>query len=230
MYVDQEFIDLRAIEGALTLQDITLARCSFLGCSLWSLTDVHRRHCVRNVTLSGCEVIGESSTVRGAIVEDCTVDGLKTGGLLHLDGCVFKHVVLRGAIGRVMLTDAILFSPWLSQGTTQAYAEANAKYYSTVDWALDISESMPTDLSTRGIPAKLIRRNPETQVMFTRERLLDGRWQQLDLDSVVRYWLSYLVRNGWADGVFVVPARGTRRRAMMDSMLTLRREGIAEPD
>jgi hypothetical protein len=60
-------------------------------------------------------LVRTAASTKGAIIEDCTVDGLKTGGLLHLDGCAFKHVVVRGAVGRVLLTNSPLVSPWLSR-------------------------------------------------------------------------------------------------------------------
>jgi hypothetical protein len=228
-YIDELFKDLRSRDEPIMLEDLSFIRCTFLGCSLRS-TDVSRRARIRRVSLSGCEVVGESSRIRGAIVEDCTIDELKTGGLLHLDGCAFKHVLLRGAIGRVLLTNRLIHDPRTPKETEQPFIDANSRYYMGVDWALDISEAMSTELDIRGIPGRLIRRNPETQVLFRRERLLDGDWERLALDSLVRYWLAYLFEMGWEDGIFVVPTRGKRRREMMESMLTLRREGIAEPD
>ena len=48
--------------------------------------------------------------------------------------------------------------------------EANAAYYKTVDWALDITEARYAALAISGVPAKLIRRNPEKTGVVTRER------------------------------------------------------------
>jgi len=44
------------------------------------------------------------------------------------------------------------------------FDEANAEYYSTVDWALDIGRGEFVELDLRSVPAHLVRRDPETEV------------------------------------------------------------------
>jgi hypothetical protein len=228
-YADETILHLSWRDQPITLQDYTFVRCTFRGCYIQTLDDPARRAVIRNVKLTQCEIWGESSDISGAIVEDCEVHGLKTGGLLRIDGCAFRHVKLSGNIGRIMITDSPV-DVFIAEALKHRFVEANARYYDDSDWAIDISEAMPTELDLNGIPGRLIRRDPETQVLVRRERVLDGEWKHLPLREMVRMWLSDIVQKGWEDGVFVVPARGRLRRELMESMLVLRRAGIAEPD
>jgi hypothetical protein len=133
--------------------------------------DPKLRSIVRNVRLVNCEQQGCS--VHRAVVEDGLVDGLWTSGLFQAFGAVYKHVVICGNIGRIMLTSAV---PRLSESweDLRPLEQANTDYYTTVDWALDISEAQAEEIDIRGIPARLIRRDPETQVVITRERAMRG--------------------------------------------------------
>jgi hypothetical protein len=98
--------------------------------------------------------------VKAAVLEDVIVDSLKTIGLLQVWGAALKHVTLRGRVGEIM------FSPQVDLGLApedvqSAFRKANAAYYRSVDWAIDIREADPDDLELAGIPGRLVRRNPE---------------------------------------------------------------------
>jgi hypothetical protein len=131
------------------------------------------RSTVRDVKLIQCEQRG--CALEAAIVEDVLVDGFKTNGLFQTWGAVFKRVTLRGKIARVMISPSVA----TAQATAQqqgAFDEANAAYYENGDWALDISEAEVEELDIRGVPARLIRRDPDSQVVVTRERAMRGEW------------------------------------------------------
>ncbi|HEX7771883.1 MAG TPA: hypothetical protein VF435_05645 [Pyrinomonadaceae bacterium] len=175
-----------------------------------------------------CETRG--CTLYTAIVEDVTVDGLKTHGLRQTWGAVFKHVTLKGKIGRLM------FSPAVSPGTAtlrqqRAFDEANEQYYSTVDWALDISEAEAEELDLRRIPARLVRRDPVDQVVITREKAMQGKWRQLDLSKT--HWatsMELFLEWGDPDWVLVAGKRDRDYRRLVDGLRALRDAGVAEPD
>lgn len=57
------------------------------------------------MTLERCRVVG--SALDCAVVEDALVDGLQTSDLHQAWGALFKHVTLRGKIGRLMVTPLI---------------------------------------------------------------------------------------------------------------------------
>src|SRR5262249_45750793 len=79
-----------------------------------------------------------------------------------------------------------------------AFDAANAAYDDAVDWALDITEAQFADFEIRGISSRLIRRDPATQVVVTRDKALADAWRTLDLsethwptaiDSLIRWGL-----------------------------------------
>ncbi len=168
--------------------------------------------------------------MHAAVVEDCVVSNLKTHGLLQTWGAVFKHVVLKGRLGRVM------FSPYVALGTAspaeqRAFDEANASFYARVDWALDISEGEFDECEIQRVPAKLVRRDPATQFVVTREKALKGSWRNLDLSQT--HWatsLEFFLKRGDADVVLVAPKRGRRFRKLLEGLEMLRDSGVAEPE
>jgi hypothetical protein len=151
-------------------------RCYFEGCGLSITLSPALRATVRDVALVACEQ--RSCTIDTAVLDTVKVDGLKTNGLLQTWAAVFKHVILRGKIDRVM------FSAVVATGTTtkeqqQVFDEANAAFYASVDWALDISEAEFVECDVRGIPGTLIRRDPASQVLVTRKAAIAGRWRDI---------------------------------------------------
>jgi len=211
-----------------TFSDLEFRYCSFVSSSISITRKPKRRSTVRNVKLIGCEVRG--CAIDTAIIEEVVVDGLKTHTFMKTWGAVFKHVTLKGYIGRIMISPAV--APGITKPKEQrAFDEANAAYYATVDWALDISEARFQECDIRSVPARLIRRDPETQVVVTREKALEGKWRKLDLSRT--YWttaIEYLLDFGLTDLVLVAPKRGLKYRELLDGLKMLRDAGVAEPD
>jgi len=154
-------------------------------------------------------------------------------------GCAFKHVVVRGRI-----QGAIRFAPsrqWWSSwpqgpGPTDPFVLANNRFYEDVDWALDISGAAFTgiEMELSGIPSRLIRRDRETQVVITRERILGAGWTWNEGDIVTnpRYWsIKKFMDAGFADAVLVAPKANKKFFAQdLGALRALREEGLAEPD
>ncbi len=177
-----------------------------------------------------CEVVG--FLIGPAVFEDVVVDGLRTpGDLLITWGAVFKHITLKGNIGRIML-NSVISPPGLAKPHEQrAFDEANAAYYATVDWALDIREARFEECDIRGIPARLIRRDPESQVVVTREKALQGKWREIDLSDT--WWdvaIEFMLEDGEPDVVLVAPKRHPQYRVLLEGLKKLRDAGVAEPD
>jgi hypothetical protein len=216
-------------------EDLEFRRCTFVGSVLSVAKKPQWRSTVRNVRLLDCREMGCS--LHAAIVEDVLVDGLRTSDP-HVRGAVFNHVTLRGRIGGFMISP--LVTPERPESAEQrAFDTANAAYYASVDWALDIREAEFTDeVDLRGVPGRLVRRDPETQVLVTREKALDGRWRALDLDQT--YWptaLEFFLQDDRLDStVLVVPSQVPQdwglwtRQTLLDGLRRLRDEGIVEPD
>lgn len=213
--------------GAL-FADLQFVKCYFESCAVSITRNPQLRSTVRNVTLVNCEQRG--CALDPAIVEDVLVDGLKTHGLFQTWGAVFKHVRLKGRLGRIMISPAV--APGTASSAEQrAFDEANAAYYAGVDWALDISEAEFDEGEIQGVPAKLIRRDPATQVIVTRENALRGTWRDLDLSKT--HWatsLEFFLNRGDRDVVLVAPKRNRRFQQLLDGLSVLRSAGVAEAD
>jgi hypothetical protein len=224
----QEFRSIYDQDSGSVFDGLEFRRCKFESCAIGMTRDPRLRTTVRNVRLLDCERRG--CTMYAAIVEDVLVQGLRTNGLLQTWAAVYKHVVLRGRVGRVMI------SPALALGTAppseqRAFDEANAAFYLSVDWALDITEAEFEEGEIQRVPARLVRRDPETQVVVTRESAMRGEWRRLDLSRT--HWatsLEFFLERGDPDVVLVAPKRDRRFRQLLDGLKMLRDAGVAEPD
>lgn len=211
-----------------TFSDLEFRHCRFVSSGISTTRNPRRRSTIRNVKVIQCTVV--NLNIHTAIVEDVLVDGLETPNGFHTWGAVFKHVTLRGKIGSIMLNPAVSLG-LAKPHEQQAFDEANAAYYSAVDWALDLSEAEFWEADIRRVPAHLIRRDPLTQVVVKREKALEGKWRQLDLSKT--YWptsLEFFLEDGDPDVVLVAPKRHPRYQQFLDGLKMLREVGVAEPD
>ena len=233
IYDRQEFFGLFERYGLFDrsgklISDMLFKHCSFVGCSISATTNVRKRSIVRNIELINCSSRG--NTIYTAIIEDVLVSSLKTYTLLQTWAAVFKHVKLEGNIGRIMISPLVDAARPNSR-VQAAFEKANADYYQDVDWALDISEGRFVDCDIRRVPAKLVRRDPETQVVITREKALMGEWKKLDLSKT--YWataIEFLLESGDQDMILVAPKRYSKYPDLLDGLKMLRDAGVAEPD
>lgn len=228
LFQDQTFSKIFDQDSLRTFSDLEFQNCKFVNCRVSITKNPRRRSTVRNVRLIGCET--RQCAVEAAILEDVVVDGLKTNYPLHVNGAAFKHVVLKGAVGRVVI-DATVLPGKLTEDEQTAFDEANAAYYETVDWALDIREAQFRECDLRTIPAHLIRRDPETQVIVKREKAVLESWRSLDLSNT--YWattLEVFLRRGSEDTVLVAPKSDPQYKRLLDGLKMLRDAGVAEAD
>lgn len=224
----QELVRFYDQDSGRTFSGIEFRKCSFLSSAISITRKPELRSTVREVKLIQCEERG--CALEAAIVENVLVDGLKTHGLLQAWGAVFKHVTLRGKIGRVMISPAVA-TGMATKAQQRAFDEANAAYYAGVDWALDISEAEFEEGEIQRVPAHLVRRDPATQVVVTREMALQGGWRQLDLSKT--HWatsLEFMLKRGDPDVVLVAPKRHRRYRELLEGLRMLRDAGVAEPE
>jgi hypothetical protein len=182
---------------------------------------------IRNVRLIGCAMSG---SLHGAVIEEVVIDGLRTGRWLASFASVFKHITIRGKIGTVMTR--WIMNPGDPNGfLNRFYAEANAAYYAGVDWALDISEAEFIEADLQGVPGHLVRRDPATQFLLTREKALRGAWRRLDLSDT--HWphsIGMFLESGLPSRVLVAPKRVSSFPKLLDGLKKLRDAGVLEPD
>lgn len=203
--------------------------CTFDNCVVFPTEDIRIRTTVRNVVCKNCVSIG--SSVHTGAFEEVIIDGLRTQSLLQTWCAVFRHVTLCGKVGEIMISTRRVRDPWTTTSEINAFDNANRDYYKSVDWALDISKGEFRECDIRGVPAGLIRRDAETQIVVTREKALEGRWKDLDLSAT--YWptsISGMLESGEPDTVLVAPKRSRVFRQLLDGLNLLREAGVAEPD
>lgn len=204
-------------------------QCTFTNCAISLTRYPKRRSTLRNLKFIKCEQL--NSSVNSAVIEDVLVEDLKTNGLFQSWAAVFKHVTLRGKIDNIMFGSVVL-TGWATDVQQRAFDLANAAYYSTVDWALDISEAQFLEADLRGVPGRLVRRDPLTQILVTREKALQGGWRHLDLTGT--YWpvaLEFFLKRGNTDSiVLAAPKRARDFKRLLAGLQLLREAGVAEPD
>ena len=214
--------------------DIEFINCSFVSCG-FSLIDVVNfddldlvalRSVARNLNFINCNVRG--CYIKPGIVEDVLIDGLKLKSHMQTAGTVFKHVTLKGVIDLLMLTPYVDFSGRFPN-VQRSFDEANREYYKNVDWALDISEAQFKDCDIRAIPSRLIRRDPKTQAILTREKALEGKWKDVDLSGT--HWglsIEWLIEQGYPDKVLVAPKKSRSFRVLLEGLYRLRDAGVID--
>ncbi len=183
---------------------------------------------VRNVEILHCQILSPGA-VGCAIFENVLVDGLYTRDVTICWGPVFKHVTLRGKIGRFIVNP---MSAYDEPDAHRALHEANAAYYRNVDWALDIREADFVDLTLRGVPGRLIRRDPANSVLVSAARLRGRDWKIPGVvGSACEVGIKQMAYFGLEDLVMIACGlTRAKRQRELDAYKALRDAGLAEPD
>lgn len=160
------------------------------------------------------------------VAEDCTVDGFEGAAIWPVDTLLLRHVTLSGAIGAVDIRDPRQLNP--RDSVRRAVHE---DFYAKVDWALDIRGARFRRADLSGVPGRLVRRDPATQVLVTLERLTASRWQTLDFrETAWNIGFEEMESANLEAVVFVAEPRGRRFDDKLRLIDDLRRTAIAEPD
>jgi hypothetical protein len=225
-FVRQSFVGMFDRDSGGVLADLEFEACYFEGCGLSITRSPSLRTVVRQTKLLDCEQRG--SQVDGCVFDEVLVEDLKTNGLLQTWAAVFRHVSLRGKIGRVMFSDVVA-AGIASREEQREFDRANEEFYAAVDWAIDISEAQFEECDLRGVPARLVRRDPSTQAVVTREAAMAGGWRNVDLSKT--YWataIELFLQSQRADVVLVAPRRHRKFKDLLEGLHRLRECGAAE--
>ncbi|MEV5527434.1 hypothetical protein [Streptomyces prunicolor] len=223
---------LRAVPGTV-VEDLHLDGYEIFGGSAEAVDDPRRRPVFRRVTLRDCKA--RACTLEGALLDEVTVDGLVVDDdeLLRVAACAFRRVVLRGAIRNLLVVPGLGVHPG---HLPQLYDRANGEHWvellSEGDWALDISE-VSGSLSLRpGIPARLIRRDPLTQVVMTSEQVASGAWRAVrGIERTrLRTQIHVFGMSGCRDTVLIVDKASADLAEQVDMLRELQRTGAVLPD
>lgn len=192
------------------------------------------RPTVRRLHIERCHVT--ASDLGPLVVEDSVLDTIwihrGKWGPQKIGGSVFKHVTVRGRIAgsiRVLPYPSV----WPEDPAVRdRFIASNAAYYEGVDWALDISQAEFTSFENEraDIPARLYRRDPETQVVVSRESCHGRDWRAASGDSFLWVHIERFLETGFADTVIVAPKRSKHFDAVIAAIGRLREIGVVLSD
>lgn len=216
------------------ISGVRLVDCDLFNCLLSVSDDVTCRTWVRNVEVRHCRE--HSCRIGPAILEDVHIEDLDTSDLLILWGTLFRRVTMSGPMGRIKLNTAIttLVDQQLRE-KQQAFDDARCEFYAQTDWALDIREAkFGAETIIQGIPSRLVRRNPASQLVITRERALDASWRGR-VSASSKLWpfvVDLFLADGDEDRVLIAPLAGPKkkRNRLLKELDELRESGVAVPD
>lgn len=231
--VENEKFEGRGDDAALPLKfsDMTVRSCTFFACQFGMTAKLPSdRKSIAHVDLIACTA-KNNSWLGPVTVEDVGIDSLRTGGLCITWGTAFRHVTFKGRCGKFLLN--LLPSGGSSPERLAAFAAANLEFYRATDWALDISKGEFEEMDIRTVPADLIRRDPDTQVVVRRSRVEETQsvWRKLDLSGTP--WaisLATMLQLGLNDKVLVAAKRRPDFARWLAGLRLLQREGVAETD
>jgi len=217
-------------QGGLILDGISLEKCHFDNCSLSLVKSPLHRSKVRNLQIRDCKVV--NCDIGPAIIEEVNVEKLSINDILICWGALFRHVKLAGKFGSVRMN--VMAHHDITREIQTSFDTERVTFYQGLDWALDISAATFTELDIRGIPAKLIRRDPSRQFVLTRCNAQKAKLLR-SLSKSAEHWMftiELFLRDGEEDRVLTVPNSGTRKRQseMLQGLIELQRMGIIEPD
>lgn len=145
----------------------------------------------------------------GCVFDEITVRDMKKEGAapLFLNGCAFRHVTLIGSVSGLKINRSEL-ATLVSEADRRWRDEEIRGFYSTVDWALDISKAkFPNGATFEAIPGDKIIRDRETQALIRREALSATEWRSLDYQQTqsTSRWVGSraarsLMRSCWCPG------------------------------
>ena len=211
----------------VTIADMEFVNCEIIDQGLTTYGAPINRSTARNIRLKNCRV--NSFFGNGAIFDEVVVDGLRTSrSPVILSGCAFRHVVLKGQLGGLLVNRNIDI---LQQNADRnaAFVQANEEFYKSVDWALDISEAKATCIDIRGsIPARLIRRNPDEQFVLTRKVAASGDWRSIEGYDATTFQtvVSIFLDSGGTDTVVVANRRSKYYKGELEFFHRLKDAGL----
>ncbi|MFG2951445.1 hypothetical protein [Streptomyces adustus] len=223
MLLQRQVIDrVKVIGSNRVFGPAELDRCEFRGSTLAQFDDPDLGLVVRDVTARRCRVSGLGA--QGVRFEDIRIDGLAITTQLHLNGCVFKHVTLRGNIGPLMATPPNFSLP---QHVRDQFTAVIVAYYADVDWALDISEAAFASADFYYVPGHLVRRDEETQFLLHRERV--EQFGSLErLPPVAQFAARRFESTPFDTTVAIAPKRSKHFASYLADLEVLRAEGLAD--
>jgi hypothetical protein len=218
-------------------ENIQFFGCDFENCHLRRELEFERRTFVRNVGLVDCS--WRRCSLGTAILQDVCVDTLKCNerSAIGMGWPLLHHVVIRGKVNKLSIAaDPLVEAGPSADSTRMAYHRIRVDFYSSIDWALDISGAELAYARILGIPARLIRRDRESQAVITREKADIERWNKvwpsLDLVKQTDFItaIDRFVKSHDEDQVLVAGKLAKDFDLQLAAIKQLRNVGLVEPE
>jgi hypothetical protein len=236
-FKNENFYQLYDRGDQLLIEDMKFEQCTFTRCAISLTAQFGRMSTVRNVELSDCAFL--DCQTGPTVLSNVSISNLRTSDLFIVWCPYLDRVKLSGNIGKMKINaeaDTSTYGP-NNYARQKPFDDYRDRFYAGVDWALDISEARFKEFDIRGVPARLIRRDPESQVLITRERALQvvkPGWegQLYPTNKLWPFMINLFLADGDADTVLVAPlaAAKAKRDLLLQGLQELRRIGLAEPD
>lgn len=166
-----EDVDFRRarLPRSAVVRDVHAIRCTFGGAS----TDARSFTKFERVVLE--QPVVATRHLMNVIARHASVHGCASGAKpLSLVNFYFDRVRLTGEFGSWLIRQDSDRLP-----SDAAAREIASRFYDQVDWAIDIRNARFRELTLRGIPARLVLRDPERHAVILTERLArDGSWRR----------------------------------------------------
>jgi hypothetical protein len=224
---NEKFLNLVDADSAGSFEDFEIEKCHFESCYLSSTLDPKLRTWVKNVHLLNCSQ--KNSVVNCAIIENSTIENLKTKTLLQFWGAVFNEVVFKGNVGSIMISPLVHTASAPAE-VQKMFEKENNAYYKKVKWAIDISQASFEECDIRGLSSKLIIRDQSTQMILTREKAEEIDWEDLNLENEKYFAIivNMMLKKNYDDTVIVAPKANKRFESILKDLKKLKKENIVE--
>ncbi|HMP44246.1 MAG TPA: hypothetical protein PKD99_04000 [Sphingopyxis sp.] len=214
----------------LSLSHVSANNCTFNQCFTRSVS--HGWNRFSNIDLDN--VSHWNCAVSGGVFDEITLRNLKKRGSapLFLNGSVFRHVTLIGNISGLKINRSELQTLVLEEDRKWRDEEVKS-FYSSIDWALDISKAkFPNGATFEAIPGDKVIRDRQTQALIRREALNATDWRALDYgQTAIDIAINWFKTGSLFDAVVVVPRSSSKYRQADAAVIEmLRHHGVAEPD
>ena len=177
---------------------------------------------VRDAAFSNCRATGPCF-VHGVKFENIAVRDFAADEVVNFAACVFRNVVLEGAIGPFITTPA---HPSLGGERRADISRLMVDFYRDVDWAIDISRGEFADATLPMIPGHLVRRDPETQFLVKRAPLEES--SQAELPLIGKSYRRRFKSSPFDSFVAVAPRLSDSFEEIYVQLSELRELGLAE--
>ena len=240
-YKDRKIIN-KQIDSDAEIKSKKFIKCNFDDCVLSFPYNVipEERTKMIDCVFEDCEFSGRSCSQKKGYLKNVLFDNIKNLDFLRIGGVIFEEVTFKGKFDKWLLSSShismVINYNSITEEECTVLDEYAQKQYKNIKWALDISEAEFKECDLRSsIPARLIKYNPETQMLIKYDKVLKSDWRNNNkimscYGGYAEVFCKRVLRHG-SDTVVVASVRNKKEfEKDMEAIKILRAEGIAEPD